>query len=313
MNKSERINDMMIYLNNKSYFNLKDLMNRYQISKSTALRDVEALEALGMPIFTEHGRNGRYGILKNKLLSPILFRINEVYALYFAMLTLKGYQTTPFHLDLLSLQKKFESCLAEEQIRKLNQMDRVFSLEVSGHPNASPLLGDILEYCLSEQVCTVRYQKHDTIRDLQMEFFNISSSFGQWYVTGYNHETQKVQVCRCDRILSLEENQSFSPVSAQALASLRSNLFREHNAVSFKVYLTAEGVDLFYKEHYPSMQLEYDNQLPYIQGFYNEGEEKFIADYFLSYGSAILKIRPAALQNLMIERCRMLAGHFEQL
>ena len=33
MNKSERLNDMMIYLNNKSYFNLTDLMEKYNISQ----------------------------------------------------------------------------------------------------------------------------------------------------------------------------------------------------------------------------------------------------------------------------------------
>lgn len=51
MSKSERINDMMIYLNDKNFFNLKDLMDRYDISKSTALRDVASLEEMGMPIF----------------------------------------------------------------------------------------------------------------------------------------------------------------------------------------------------------------------------------------------------------------------
>ena len=44
MNKSERLNDMMIYLNNKSYFNLTDLMEKYNISRSTAIRDVQSLE-----------------------------------------------------------------------------------------------------------------------------------------------------------------------------------------------------------------------------------------------------------------------------
>ena len=62
MNKSERLNDMMIYLNNKSYFNLTDLMEKYNISRSTAIRDVQSLEQIGMPIFSEHGRYGRYGI-----------------------------------------------------------------------------------------------------------------------------------------------------------------------------------------------------------------------------------------------------------
>ena len=67
MRKSTRLNDMMIFLNDKSFFNLKDIMQEYGISKSTAIRDIQSLEEIGMPIFSETGRNGRYGILKNRL------------------------------------------------------------------------------------------------------------------------------------------------------------------------------------------------------------------------------------------------------
>lgn len=37
MRKSTRLNDMMIFLNDKSFFNLKDIMQEYGISKSTAI------------------------------------------------------------------------------------------------------------------------------------------------------------------------------------------------------------------------------------------------------------------------------------
>ena len=57
MNKSQRINDMLIFLNKKRQFNLKDIMNRYHISKSTALRDIASLETLGIPIYSDLGRN----------------------------------------------------------------------------------------------------------------------------------------------------------------------------------------------------------------------------------------------------------------
>lgn len=33
MKKSERLNDMMRYLNNREFFNLSDLMDKYAISK----------------------------------------------------------------------------------------------------------------------------------------------------------------------------------------------------------------------------------------------------------------------------------------
>ena len=58
MNKSERINDMMLFLNDRSSFNLKDIMKKYNISRSTALRDISSLEEIGMPIYSQTGRNG---------------------------------------------------------------------------------------------------------------------------------------------------------------------------------------------------------------------------------------------------------------
>lgn len=145
MRKSTRLNDMMIFLNDKSYFNLKDIMQEYGISKSTAIRDIQSLEEIGMPIFSETGRNGRYGILKNRLLSPIIFTVDEMYALYFAMLTLNAYESTPFHLSIEKLKKKFETCLSDELINTINKMEHTLSLEGTKHYNSSPLLKDILE------------------------------------------------------------------------------------------------------------------------------------------------------------------------
>lgn len=111
MNKSQRINDMLIFLNKKRQFNLKDIINRYHISKSTALRDIASLETLGIPIYSDLGRNGSYKILSNDLLSPIVFSIDEISALYFSMLTLENYNMCPFDIDLQKLKEKFENSI----------------------------------------------------------------------------------------------------------------------------------------------------------------------------------------------------------
>ncbi|EAD4976821.1 HTH domain-containing protein, partial [Listeria monocytogenes] len=58
MNKSERLNDMMLFLNDKNTFQLSDIMTKYDISRSTAIRDIKSLEEIGMPIYSERGRNG---------------------------------------------------------------------------------------------------------------------------------------------------------------------------------------------------------------------------------------------------------------
>ncbi|HAC1643908.1 TPA_asm: HTH domain-containing protein, partial [Listeria monocytogenes] len=128
MNKSERLNDMMLFLNDKNTFQLSDIMTKYDISRSTAIRDIKSLEEIGMPIYSERGRNGHYQVLRNRLLSPIVFNIDEVFALYFSMLTLKTYETTPFHLSVEKLKTKFERCLSAEKIEMLRKTEEVFSL-----------------------------------------------------------------------------------------------------------------------------------------------------------------------------------------
>ena len=45
--KTERIQQEMFYINEKKVFHLKELMETFAISKSTALRDIQELEALG--------------------------------------------------------------------------------------------------------------------------------------------------------------------------------------------------------------------------------------------------------------------------
>lgn len=302
LNKAVRLNDMMIYLNNKDFFNLSDIMDRYSISKSTALRDIQSLELIGMPIFAERGRYGRYGILHNRLLSPIIFTIDEMYALYFSMLTLKEYQSTPFHLDLFKLKKKFESCISEEHKTNLNKMETIFSFASSKQVIPSPLLKDILYSAINSTVEDITYMRSDINYSYTVQFLNISSSFGQWYVTAYNYESEKVQVFRCDKIISLSRNKSKKPFSAAQMDSLSKNSFKDEHATNFEVFITDKGTDLFLKENYPSMSLEYFGDKAVIRGYYNKNEKNFISNYFMSYGKEIISIAPVELKTLVIEK-----------
>lgn len=44
MKRAERLNQELIFLSSKKSFNLSDLMNEFNISKRTALRDIEDLD-----------------------------------------------------------------------------------------------------------------------------------------------------------------------------------------------------------------------------------------------------------------------------
>ena len=298
MNKSERINDMMIFLNDKNSFNLTDIINKYNISKSTALRDIETLERIGMPLYSVKGRNGCYKILNNRLLSPIVFNIEEVFALYFSMLTLRAYETTPFHLSVEKLKEKFENCLPSKKIEMLHKAEKVFSLASIQHNNQCPFLKEILQYASEEKVSEIIYKEYK----YYVQFFNISSAYGQWYGTGYNFEKNKIQVFRCDKISEIKESNKYHSKSLSEFLKSSDLLYKNENAVDFEIEITEKGVDLFFKEHYPSMKLHSENNKQYIRGFYNPDETDFISNYFINFGESILSIKPLSLKKLIIDK-----------
>ncbi|MDO7907522.1 YafY family protein [Paenibacillus sp. JX-17] len=315
MKKSERLHDMMRYLNNREFFNLNDLMQRYHISKSTALRDIASLEQLGMPIYAEHGRNGRYGILRNTLLSPIVFTMDEVYALYFAMLTLEAYQSTPFHLSVNTLNEKFESCLSEKQIRQIHQMRKVLQLESYPHAHISSFLDQILQSILHECRCTIQYSKQNQTQAYQtyeVQFIKISARFGQWYAGGIESDTGRYRVFRCDRITGIQEEEGHSQVSVDELLRRSQEGYRSEGSIEFEVEIREQARDLYYKEPYPSMRLE-DGETTLIRGFYNPGEEGFIADYFIRFGEGVLSVKPETLKQVIQERVERMLRHYRGL
>ena len=175
MNKSQRINDMLIFLNKKRQFNLKDIMNRYHISKSTALRDIASLETLGIPIYSDLGRNGSYKILSNDLLSPIIFSIDEISALYFSMLTLENYNMCPFDIDLQKLKEKFENSISEQQLSKIVKIEKILQPEVRKTINNSQLriILDILLH-RQEEFFPIKYEQ----QALQVQFIKLFSHKG---------------------------------------------------------------------------------------------------------------------------------------
>ena len=310
MNKSERINDMMLFLNDRSSFNLKDIMKKYNISRSTALRDISSLEEIGMPIYSQTGRNGHYRILPNKLLSPIVFNTDEIFSLYFSMLTLKAYETTPFHLSIEKLKEKFERCLPSDKIELIHKTEKVLSFGTVKQVNHCEFLKDILEFTLDEKICRIEYSKNNVIEQYYLQFFNISSKYGQWYAIGYNFKTEDYKVFRCDKILNMEENTDYASKSFSELMTSYDISLKKKGYTEFEIEISKAGADIFYKENYPSMKLFHENGKYFIRGFYNAEEENFITEYFMNYGKNILSIKPFFLKNLIITRIKNLENYF---
>lgn len=102
-------------MQDRRQFQLKDLMTEFNISKRTALRDVEALEYLGVALYAEAGRAGGYKLLPQNLLTRIYFSTDEITAILFALKYLKQLSVTPFDHFYANMMSKLTDSLSEKQ------------------------------------------------------------------------------------------------------------------------------------------------------------------------------------------------------
>ncbi|MCD7034132.1 HTH domain-containing protein [Metabacillus sp. GX 13764] len=157
MKKVERINVIMRYINNRSRFTISEIMQEFHISRSTAIRDIREIEAMGMPLTAEAGRDGGYFVLNNSVLPQVRFTDNEVKALFIAFMATRN-QQLPYLKSRQSLAEKLLGLISENQqddLVLLNQLllfagtnpNNPDLLELSDlpHPTLEKLIGLLLE------------------------------------------------------------------------------------------------------------------------------------------------------------------------
>lgn len=50
--------DLILYLNQKKKTTLSELSEQFEVSKRTIMRDLDAISALGIPVYTQQGSGG---------------------------------------------------------------------------------------------------------------------------------------------------------------------------------------------------------------------------------------------------------------
>lgn len=74
-----RLAAVLTLLQTKRLLTATEIANRFNVSIRTVYRDIRALEAAGVPVFTEEGKG--YSLLEGYRLPPVMFTENEALAL----------------------------------------------------------------------------------------------------------------------------------------------------------------------------------------------------------------------------------------
>lgn len=330
MKKSERMNQMLRFINQKQQFTLQDLMQEFQISKRTALRDIASLEELGAPIYVEYGRYGGYRLLQQVQLPPISFNTGELHALYFAMQALRSFSSLPFQVSFRNIHEKFMSALSDKQRQDIENIQHRVSFRHTEQIRDSAHLEFLLIAAVQNLVIQITYPdqrrspdqrsspadhpdpgqsdsssrpSNSNIRTIQP--ITLYAKRGFWYCQAYDLNKQAYRVFRCDRITSTEttEIEPLTHVNERYSKDAQSLWHPSEQATPFKCLIDGAGVELFQQEHYPSMQIMHVNEpgsepaQMLLVGSYEPHELDFITRYLAGFGKSIKIMEPETLKE----------------
>ena len=302
MNKSERLNQELIFLRNKSYFQLKDLMQAFGISKRTALRDVEALEELGVPLYAEHGRGGGYRRMNQPLLTPVYFDKKDIHAIFFAIQAQALLSSTPFEKSYPQIQEKLMATLSNAQQEELLKMLSVVKYHSVSPVNAPVHLTTLLQSILEEKVLKVTYTQYERV-ETHLQLNELFYRSGIWFFSAYDLNKKHWGTYRSDYVTSCVLQADYP--GALTLKELNEHqiVYKTHyHDIPFRCRLTEFGKELFLKRHYPNMRLEVIDEIPYISGNYNEEELSYMTHYLMNFGKHVTIEYPAALKSSYLKQ-----------
>lgn len=310
MSKTKLLFELIMYVNTKKSFTAQDIAYEFNISIRTAHRYLMELSDLGVPLYTEQGRNGGYRILNSRVLPPIIFNEDEAFAIFFAFQSLKYYKSLPFDINIDSASRKLYISLPDDTKNKVDRLESILSFLNQKRSVSSPFLSDIIDASIENNILNIEYVSKSENKFKKVKPIGVYAQDGLWYMPAYDMTSCSVRLFRVDRILSLENSKEILEVPIKLKDWL--NSFIVNTPIKLYVELTREGIRQCRSIHWLEPHIIMTNEDEgYIDMVIDESEIEFVSSYFFQLGVDARVIEPLEIINNIKQRAHKIINHYQ--
>lgn len=297
MQKSLRIQTEMRYINNREHFTIKDLQNEFEISRATAIRDLDEIQTLGLPLTSQPGHNGGYAVLRNQTLMQVQFNQTELAALFTAFLATTNAQL-PFLKSRQAIVEKLLAIVSPEQKQQLLALRQILVfentnpddpdlLELTDH--APDQLGPLIAMATSTKALQFTYTKaNGDTSTRQVWLKHIYQRMATWYFDGMDVDKHAQRLFRVDWISNLQVG-TFKPLTSDTIKAWQAQTAQPN----VDLQLDAVAIARFRRYHQPGRSLQFLDpfqQSARLSDYLNAQDPKdcaMYADWLLSLGTGV--------------------------
>lgn len=264
MKKVERINTIMRYINNRSHFTITEIMQEFNISRSTAIRDIREIEALGMPLVAEVGRDGGYSVMHNSILPAVRFTDNEVKALFIAFMATRNAQL-PYLKSRQSLAEKLLGLISKNQQDDLLLLDEILLFEGTNPHNPDllelsdlphPILEKLIQHLLIDSYLWITLEEGDGINSYPVFLLHLYRERSLWWMEVLDLQEEKKRMFSVDQLTQVE---LYSPKKRMSRKKILELLGKQEEEMNLVLELGPYAIAQYKKYHPLKAFISYTN------------------------------------------------------
>ncbi|MEC0204455.1 HTH domain-containing protein [Paenibacillus lautus] len=264
MKKVERINTIMRYINNRAHFTISEIMQEFNISRSTAIRDIREIEAMGMPLVAEVGRDGGYFVMNNSVLPTVRFTDTEIKALFIAFMATRN-QQLPYLKSRQSLAEKLLGLISENQQDDLVLLNQILLFEGTNPNNPDlldlsdlphPMLEKLIQILLVDRYLSVSIKEEKIITSYPIYLLHLYREKSLWLIEGFDLEEEKRRIIPVDNLTHVESYPTKKRVSKKKILE---QLSKHDEVINLVLDLGPKAIAQFKKYHPLKFSISYTN------------------------------------------------------
>lgn len=303
MNRIDRLTAILLLLQGRKR-TAGEIAERFEVSRRTILRDIQALCEMDIPIVAEVGTSGGYTLLPDYSLPPLALTFHEALLLRLALSSLSQLGETPFKQERESLLTKIQTLIPRQKTLEIDQLQQAISLEIPARSYPMPFLDRLLESARAQQWVSVTYRSERRVSQQTILPAHLRTSAGLWYCEAYSYEHREKRVYRVDRFLEVKTART--PEQAEPAASTPRGDF---SLPEVRIHLTPRGVLLLERDPHLGSLIQVGEEGGWLCMRFRPQEYDWLMRIVLSLGAEAQVHAPESLRKRIQQEAQTIAAH----
>ncbi|HEY7032029.1 MAG TPA: WYL domain-containing protein [Thermomicrobiales bacterium] len=203
MNRTDRLTGIILALQDRRQ-TAAQLAVRFEVSRRTILRDVDALSQIGVPIVAIPGAGGGLGLAEDYWLKPVHLTTAEASALLVAARSLSAHPNGPMSASARTAAEKLRAALRPEVLSAAEQVIGRVQLAPPRHADRLGSFQIVDDAIAAETWLRITYGSLRRVASHAIFPISLIEIDGFWHCSAVSHEVRSVRQFRLDRIISVE-------------------------------------------------------------------------------------------------------------